>query len=138
MSNPTVMTKNGSASDRQTGSMGTLSRYAASRATRKANVDEMRVAKAVKVDNKLSYARILKEERKHRERERCATLLTQPKARSKFPHVDEQMDKGHVHHDVSEEHDKDVRRVGILRQGLAIRSSSCMFLNSPWLESRIA
>lgn len=46
LSKPTVMTKKGSASDMQTGSMGMLSRYAARRARRKAKVDEIRVARA--------------------------------------------------------------------------------------------
>jgi hypothetical protein len=46
LSNPTVMTRKGSASDMQTGSMGTLRRYAARRATRKPKMEETRVAKA--------------------------------------------------------------------------------------------
>jgi hypothetical protein len=46
LSKPTVMTRNGSASDRETGSMGMFRMYADSRATRNANVDEINVAKA--------------------------------------------------------------------------------------------
>jgi len=40
--------------------------------------------------------------------------LTQPEARSQSSHVDEKVNKGDVHQDVPEKHDKDVGRVGVL------------------------
>lgn len=46
LSKPTVMTRNGRASERQTGSTGTLSRYAARKAHKHPQIEEMSVPKA--------------------------------------------------------------------------------------------
>jgi hypothetical protein len=43
------MTRKGSASESETGSIGTLSRWAESRAVRNAKIEEMRVARAMHV-----------------------------------------------------------------------------------------
>ena len=95
MSKPTVMTRNGRASDKQTGSMGILSRCAHSRDVRNANVDEMRVARA-----EISVAHTCR--------------LTKPKVGPDLSHVDEEVNKGAVHEDIAEQDDKDVGRVSVL------------------------
>ena len=120
LSKPTVMTRNGRASDRHTGSMGMLSRCAQRRDARKAKVDEMRVARA-----EISVAHTCR--------------LTKPKVGPDLSHVDEQVDKGAVHENVAEQNDKDVGGVSVLavscehKRVLSVPKKP----DSPWLGCKI-
>lgn len=55
--------------------------------------------------------------------------LTEPEVGAKLPSLEEQVDKGQVHEDVADEHDKDICRVGAL---LYDRGSELVVQQQEW------